>query len=148
MGTDTTFLSFRAPPELRNRLKAVAAHRGVSLQSLMRVAVEELLAQAERKPPDLAAVMATLREHAPKLRNRGVDHLYIFGSVARGDATVDSDIDLVIEVDPDSSFSLVTLGSLTADVEEWLDHKVDLGERSMLRPSLRADFERDSVRVF
>lgn len=148
MSPETTFLSFRAPPELRNRLKAVAARRGVSLQSLMRVAVEALLAQAERKPPDLATVVATLREHAPELRKRGVDHLYVFGSVARGQATVDSDIDLVVEVDPESAFSLVTLGSLTADVEEWLDCRVDLGERSMLRPSLGADFERDSVRVF
>jgi predicted nucleotidyltransferase len=148
MSTDTAFLSVRLPVDLRRRLKAVAVSRGVSLQQLMREAVEELLAREEAEPPRLAEVIARLREHAPQLRRRGVDHLYVFGSVARGEATVDSDVDLVIDVDPDSAFSLITLGSLTADVEDWLDRRVDLGERSMLRPSLRADFERDSVRVF
>jgi hypothetical protein len=43
---------------------------------------------------------------------------------------------------------LITLGSVAADVEEWLNHGVDLGELSMLRPSLCADFEREAVRVF
>ena len=123
------------PPELRNRLKAAAARRGVSLQNLMRAAVEELLAREEKQPPRLADVVATLRAHAPELRKRGVDHLYVFGSVARGDAGVDSDVDLVIDVAPGRPFSLITLGSVTAEVEEWLDRSVDLGERSMLRPS-------------
>jgi uncharacterized protein len=68
--------------------------------------------------------------------------------VARGDARVNSDVDLAIEIDPKSDFSLITLGSVAADVEEWLEHGVDLGERSMLRPAARADFERDAVRVF
>ncbi|MGH6895358.1 MAG: nucleotidyltransferase domain-containing protein [Geminicoccaceae bacterium] len=148
MSVETAFLSARLPAALRNRLKAVAATRGVSLQSLMRDALEELLRREEAEPPKLAEVLARLREHAPELRTRGVQHLYVFGSVARGDARADSDVDLAIEIDPTSDFSLITLGSLTADVEEWLNRSVDLGERSMLRPSLRADFERDVVRVF
>jgi predicted nucleotidyltransferase len=148
MSEKTAFLSVRVPAALRNRLKAVAATRGVSLQSLMCDALEELLRREEEEPPKLAEVLARLREHAPELRTRGVRHLYVFGSVARGDARVDSDVDLAIEVDSNSDFSLVTLGSVAADVEEWLNRGVDLGERSMLRPSLRADFERDAVRVF
>jgi predicted nucleotidyltransferase len=148
MSDETAYLSIRLPAALRNRLKALAATRGLSLQSLMRDALEELLKREEAESPKLAEVLARLREHAPDLRKRGVQHLYVFGSVARGDARVDSDIDLAIEVDPTSDFSLVTLGSVAADVEEWLNRGVDLGERSMLRPSLRADFERDAVRVF
>jgi predicted nucleotidyltransferase len=148
MSPDTVFLSVRVPTDLRGRLRAVAARRGVSLQQLMGTAIKELLVREEAEPPNLAEVMTTLRTHAPELRRRGIEHLYVFGSVARGDARVDSDVDLVVDVDPDRPFSLVTLGSLTADVEGWLDRSVDLGERSMLRPSLRAEFERDSVRVF
>jgi predicted nucleotidyltransferase len=148
MTEETAFLSVRLPGDLRNRLKAVAARRGVSLQSLVRDALEALLRREEAEPPKLAEVVAKLREHAPELRTRGVRHLYVFGSVARGDAQIDSDVDLAIDVDPTSDFSLITLGSVAADVEEWLDRGVDLGERSMLRPSLRAHFERDAVRVF
>ena len=148
MSGEAGFLSVRLPIELRNRLKALAARRGVSLQLLMRDALTEFLAREEAEAPKLAEIVARLREHAPELRARGVRHLYVFGSVARGDARVNSDVDLAIEVDPKSDFSLITLGSVAADVEEWLEHGVDLGERSMLRPAARADFERDAVRVF
>jgi predicted nucleotidyltransferase len=148
MSAETVFLSVRLPVQLRNRLKAVAAKRGVSLQTLMRDALEALLRREEAEPPKLAEVVARLREHAPELRTRGVRHLYVFGSVARGDAQVDSDVDVAIDVDRTSNFSLITLGSVTADLEGWLERAVDLGERSTLRPSLRADFERDAVRVF
>jgi len=141
---ETGFLSVRLPIELRHRLKAIAARRGVSLQSLMRNALETFLRREEAEPPRLAEVVARLRPHAPELRTRGVRHLYVFGSVARGNARADSDVDLAIEVDPSSDFSLITLGSVAADVEAWLDRGVDLGERSMLRPSLQANFERAS----
>jgi uncharacterized protein len=92
----------------------------------------------------LAEIVAKLRQHVPELRTRGVRHLYVFGSVARSDAGVDRDVDAAIDTDPSSDFSPITLGSVIADVEQWLD----LGERAVLRPSLRAEFERDAVRVF
>jgi uncharacterized protein len=148
MSDDTAFLSVRLPVELRGRLKSVAARRGISLQRLLGDTIEELLAREEAEPPKLAEVMATLRAHAPELRRRGVEHLYVFGSVARGDARVDSDVDLAIDVDPNSRFSLVTEGSIAHDLEQWLKRGVDLGTRTALRPSLRGEFERDAVRVF
>jgi predicted nucleotidyltransferase len=148
MSEEAVFLSVRVPVALRNRLKAVAARRGVSLQHLTRGSLEALLSREEAPPPNLAEVVAKLREHGPDLRTRGIRHLYVFGSVARGNARADSDVDLAIEVDPTSDFSLITLGSVTADIEKWLQRSVDLGERSMLRPSLHADFEGDAVRVF
>jgi predicted nucleotidyltransferase len=148
MSAETAFLSSRLPRQLRQRLKALAAKRGVSLQSLMGEALEAFLRREESEPPSLTEIVVKLRQHAPELRTRGVRHLYVFGSVARGDAGVDSDVDVAIDIDPSSDFSLITLGSVTADVEQWLERAVDLGERSMLRPSLRAEFERDAVRVF
>jgi uncharacterized protein len=148
MSTDAVFLSVRVPADLRGRLRAVAAKRGISLQQLMGATIEELLRREEAEPPRLAEVMAELRARAPELHRRGVDHVYVFGSVARGDARVDSDIDLAIDVAPNSRFSLVTQASIAQDLEQWLGRGVDLGERRALRPSLCADFERDAVRVF
>lgn len=45
-------------------------------------------------------VIAALRAHETELRRRGVSHVALFGSVARGEATENSDIDLLIELDP------------------------------------------------
>jgi hypothetical protein len=45
-------------------------------------------------------MIATLRAHEGELRRAGIRHLSLFGSVARGDATVDSDVDLAVEFAP------------------------------------------------
>jgi hypothetical protein len=43
------------------------------------------------------------------LRARGVTVLYVFGSVARGEATVSSDVDVIVEYDPASEFNIIDL---------------------------------------
>ncbi len=55
-------------------------------------------------------VLAILRAHKPELRAAGVEHLRLFGSVARGDQTTESDVDVALELYPDAK-----LGSLWAD---------------------------------
>jgi predicted nucleotidyltransferase len=52
------------------------------------------------------AVIATLRAHEPELRRRGVLHAALFGSVARGEATPASDIDILIQLEPDAPIDL------------------------------------------
>jgi hypothetical protein len=54
-------------------------------------------------------VIATLRAHAAELRAAGVRTLSLFGSVARGDAGPDSDIDLLAEFDPAARMDLIRL---------------------------------------
>ena len=64
---------------------------------------------------DLAEhVIAILRLHEAELRQAGIRHLSLFGSVARGDAETDSDVDLVAELDPEARiglFALVAVGA-------------------------------------
>lgn len=45
---------------------------------------------------DKDAVIAKLREHEAELRAAGAEHVSLFGSVARGDATADSDLDVLV----------------------------------------------------
>src|SRR5271165_6744585 len=45
-------------------------------------------------------VIATVRAHEAELRRAGVRHLSLFGSVARGEAADESDVDLLVELDP------------------------------------------------
>jgi len=47
-----------------------------------------------------ADALATLRLHERELRARGVSHVAVFGSVARGENRADSDLDIMIDTDP------------------------------------------------
>ncbi len=55
--------------------------------------------------------------HGASLRAEGVAKLAIFGSRSRGDDRADSDLDVLIEVDPDASFSLLDLSGVALIVE-------------------------------
>ena len=61
-------------------------------------------------------VLEELRQAAPRLRARGITHLSLFGSMARGEAGPTSDVDLLIEVDRNSRFSLFDLVNLQDDL--------------------------------
>lgn len=57
-------------------------------------------------------------------RRHGATDVRLFGSTLRGDATSDSDVDLLIDLEPDRS--LFDLGAMHADLEELLGCRVDL----------------------
>jgi len=141
------FLSVRLPQATRDRLKAAAAARGETVQGLVGSLVERFLAEGSRTP-DLASVLEVLRARAPSLQQRGLAGLWVFGSVARGDARPDSDVDLMAEFDPGTQLSLVGLASLRADLSDLLHAPADLVERSALRPAVREAADREAVRVW
>jgi predicted nucleotidyltransferase len=142
------FLSVRVPEEVRNRVKAVAAARGEKLQDLVAGLIERFLVEAERKPPELADVLRRLRSLETSLRSQGVASLWVFGSVARGDARPDSDVDLALQFAPDATPSLFDIGRIKDEVETVLGRPVDIGERSAMTPRVAASAERDLVQVF
>ncbi len=55
---------------------------------------------------------------------RGARNIRVFGSVARGDARPDSDVDFLVELEPDRS--LLDLGGLLMDLQDLLGRKVDV----------------------
>ena len=142
------FLSIRVPEDVRNRIKAVAAGRGEKLQDLVGGLLGRFLEEAERRPPELADVLHRLRGLEGHLRSRGVSGLLVFGSVARGNARPDSDVDLTLEFDPAAQPSLFEVARLKETFEDALGRSVDLGERSAMRPAVAASAEPDLVRVF
>ena len=141
------FLSVRLPEAVRDRLKTAAAARGQTVQGLVGSLVERFLAEETRQAPDLATVLRTLRTQAEPLKQRGMTGLWVFGSVARGDARGDSDVDLLAEFVPGAHLSLVGLASLRAELSDLLGAPADLVERSALRPAVREAAEREAVRV-
>jgi predicted nucleotidyltransferase len=54
-------------------------------------------------------IIATIQDNAEALKAEGVTKLAIFGSRVRGDNRPDSDLDVLVEVAPDASFSLLNL---------------------------------------
>jgi len=85
---------------------------------------------------------------APELRQRGVRHLAVFGSSARGDDGPDSDIDIAVEIEAGRSFSLIRMEETRLLLEDVLHRRVDLGEIASFRPQVRAAFERERVPIF
>jgi predicted nucleotidyltransferase len=142
------FLSVRVSDDVRNRVKAIAAERGAKLQDLVDGLIERFLEAAERRPPELGDVLRQLREHEPLMRDHGIEALFVFGSVARGDARPDSNIDLAVDFTPDSEPSLFALSTVRDVLADALDRPVDLGERAALKPRVAEGAEREMVRVF
>ncbi|MGA9865621.1 MAG: nucleotidyltransferase family protein [Acetobacteraceae bacterium] len=137
----------RLPEATRDRLKAAAAARGETVQGLVGGLVERFLAEQDRTAPALGVVMGKLRAHAQPLKDRGLTALWVFGSVARGEAHPGSDIDLFAEFSQDARLSLVGLASLRAELSELLGAPADLVERSALRHPVRDAAELEAVRV-
>ena len=93
-------------------------------------------------------VIATLREHEAELRQEGVLRLSLFGSVARGDAEADSDVDLAAEFDPAAKMDLIRLVALERRLGETLGRPVEILAEPVESPHLRANVERDRLIAF
>ena len=65
----------------------------------------------------------------------GARNLRVFGSVARGDDLAHSDVDLLVDMDPDRS--LLDIVALGQDLEELLNRRVDVLTDVSLHPALR-----------
>jgi predicted nucleotidyltransferase len=91
-------------------------------------------------------VIRILQQHRHELAERfGVKSLALFGSVARGEATEASDVDLLVAFDrPTGYFGLVRLQLF---LQELLGREVDLGTPGSLRPAMRARVEKEAIRV-
>lgn len=116
-------LLLRPPCPLRSEVRAVLSWRllptGATIQAMatleqLRARREELLALAYRC---------------------GARNVRVFGSVARGTAGPDSDIDFLVEVEPGTS--LLELGELYLDLQDLLGVPVDLVTDKGLNPRLR-----------
>ena len=81
------------------------------------------------------------------LRARGVSHMALFGSRARGDARQDSDVDLMIEVD-DPGFSLIDLVGIQQDLSEEIGLPVQITMRRSLSERLAEAIRNETVELF
>ncbi|QJP16408.1 nucleotidyltransferase domain-containing protein [Starkeya sp. ORNL1] len=84
----------------------------------------------------------------PRLRAEGVTRLALFGSRARGDNRPDSDIDVAIDVAPNSRFSLIDLVSVAQEIEDETGLPANIFMRRSLDEGFKRTLERDAIEIF
>lgn len=93
--------------------------------------------------------LVALRRFEPSLRSQGLAHLYLFGSVARNEATQNSDVDLAFDIEPthELRFSVIDQSRVMRQISEALCASVDLVERGYLRPRIAKSAAAEMVQV-
>jgi predicted nucleotidyltransferase len=97
---------------------------------------------------DRATVVAKLRAYEFELKAAGIMRLSLFGSVARGDASSESDVDLMAEFDPERQFSLLDMVRLENRLADILGVPVDLAPARAMKDRIRERATREAVLAF
>jgi predicted nucleotidyltransferase len=94
-----------------------------------------------------AEIIQVLKRHEAELKKLGVEHLFLFGSVARDDAKDDSDIDLFFDHQK-GRLGLYELMDVKERAHAILGRSIDIMTRASLHPMLRERIEETALRVF
>jgi uncharacterized protein len=89
-----------------------------------------------------------LVQNKKALRARGITHAALFGSVARGEAGTRSDLDILIELNPELSLDIFAYAGLKRYVAELFDGPVDVVNKAALKPHLREPVTADAIYAF
>jgi predicted nucleotidyltransferase len=97
---------------------------------------------------DLQHVLEILRAHEDDLRRLGVSHAAVFGSVARGEAGSESDVDVLVDLDDKRPMGIFEYARVKLYIDELLDGSSDVVNRRTLKPLLRANILHDTIDAF
>jgi len=81
-------------------------------------------------------------------RRYQVRELAVFGSAARGQAGPESDLDLLVDFEPDARIGFLALAALARELSGLLGRRVDLVPKSGLKPLIRDEVLREAEVVF
>jgi len=97
---------------------------------------------------DRNAALEILRRSEAALRARGVSHAAFFGSVARGESRPDSDIDIMIEIDPDKTVGIYDYVDLKDFIAALFEGPVDVINRDSLKPHIGPAATAEAIYAF
>jgi predicted nucleotidyltransferase len=92
-------------------------------------------------------IISRIRKHADAIRAEGATSLYLFGSAARDNMGDQSDVDVFVDYDPATRFSLLNMSGIRLIVMDELGRDVDITTRDSLHPPLKERILAEAVRV-
>jgi hypothetical protein len=93
-------------------------------------------------------IIATILGRSDVIKAEGVSKLAIFGSRARGDNRPDSDLDVLIEVEPDVSFSILNLIGVEHIIQDATGLQTQATMRRSMQPRFAQRISDDILEVF
>jgi len=142
-----TQIAFRSSAAVREGLRQLARRQGRSMQAMLEELCRRALA-GEGEAPTLAGVIRRLRQYEDELERLGIKQLYVYGSVARGEARPWSDVDLFADLADEERWNIVRWGHLLDRLEEILARRVDFAARRSLPEDVCRRADAEAVAVF
>src|ERR1700740_795639 len=97
---------------------------------------------------DRKGIITRLHENEAALRERGVRHAALFGSCARDEARLDSEVDIMIEVDPGARSGVYEYVPTKEYIPGLFDPRVDVVRRDRSKPHVGPAAGRDAIYAF
>ena len=101
-----------------------------------------------KSPMDREDILRRLKAAENDLRRQGVEHAALFGSMARGDNRPDSDIDIMVDLDPSVVITIFDYVGVRDFIADLFERPVDVVSREGLKPFLRPKATADAVYAF
>jgi predicted nucleotidyltransferase len=141
-------MSFRLDATAAEAARARATTKGKKLTAYLEDLVLSDLTVGPKSRPTLVEVIRLLRSNRAELEKIGIRHAEIFGSVARGEDLPDSDVDILVDLDPAIVRDLFAYSRVQRTLQDLVGRRVDIARRGRTRPELDAELNRDAVHAY
>ena len=141
-------VSFRLDAETAEAARARATTKGKKLTAYLEDLVLSDLTAGPKSRPTLVEVIRLLRSNRAELEKIGIRHVEIFGSVARGEDLPDSDVDILVDLDPAIVRDLFAYSRVQRTLQDLVGRRVDIARRGRTRPELDVELNRDAVHAY
>ena len=128
-----------------------ARRRGMNFTHYLEASILDDLARdaaGRPGPSPLLDILHRLRGHRAELQRLGVRHAAIFGSLARGEERPDSDVDILVEIDPHVIRDLFDYARAAAAIERLVGRPIDVARQDRLRPDIVDAVAQDRIDAF
>ena len=107
---------------------------------------EESVAYQRAPQTNKEAIIESLKQYFKK--DKRLKAAWIFGSFVRGDMHTNSDIDIMVRLDPSVKITFFDLGDIAAQLEKITNRKIDLVEEGMLSPFALKTAQQDLISIY